>query len=188
VIRPVDAAGRGGLLRLVASQVAAVVAVTAVLTATFAWLGPDHGGPAADRTTAADSAPPATRPAESRTASPPGTSPAAPSSAAVPRSPSSSAPSPTVSKGPKIVVLNQSRRTGLAGRVAARLRAAGWTVSRTGDFAGTVSTTTVYYPTGLAAAARRVAAALPGPPRVKKRFASLSGNQLTVVLTSDYPG
>jgi hypothetical protein len=85
------------------------------------------------------------------------------------------------------VVLNQSGRAGLAGRVADRLRKAGWTVQRTGDFSGSVSTTTVYYPAGLADAAKDAADDLPGDPRVKKRFSNLSTTRITVILTDDYP-
>jgi hypothetical protein len=179
-------AERGSLVRLVASQVGSVVAVTAVLALTFAWLGPDDRRASVGSARSSASASPESTAAASTSTT--ATVSSTPSPTAV--SPGVPAPmaSPSVPKAPPVVVLNQSRRSGLAGRVAVKLRAAGWTVERTGDFAGNVSTTTVYYPTGLVAAARRLAADLPGSPRVKQRFSSLPRNRLTVIVTSDYPG
>jgi hypothetical protein len=85
-----------------------------------------------------------------------------------------------------VVVLNQSGGSGLANRVANRIRQAGWTVNKIGPFNGTVSTTTVYYPNGMRGQAVSLAAALPGEPRVKERFSNLSQTRLTIVLTNDY--
>ncbi|MGN6331794.1 MAG: LytR C-terminal domain-containing protein [Motilibacteraceae bacterium] len=83
-----------------------------------------------------------------------------------------------------VVVLNQTRISGLAGQVAQTLRSAGWTVSGTGNFSGNVPATTVYYPEGMQAAAEALAADVPGPDRVRPRFGNLSKDKLTVIVTS----
>jgi hypothetical protein len=84
------------------------------------------------------------------------------------------------------VVLNQSGGSGLAARVAKLVRDKGWDVDGVGNFRGTVSTTTVYYPSGQEAKARALAKDLPGDPRVMARFSNLSETRLTIVLTDDY--
>ena len=63
---------------------------------------------------------------------------------------------------------------------------AGWDVHKTGNFNGTVSTTTVYYPSTMRGDALNLAKDLPGNPRVKERFSNLSQTRLTIVLTDDY--
>lgn len=83
-----------------------------------------------------------------------------------------------------MVVLNQTRIKGLAARMAADLRDEGWEVAATGNFRGTVASTTVYYPPGLAAAAEDLTADIPGSQRIRPRFGNLSTTRLTVVLTS----
>jgi hypothetical protein len=84
------------------------------------------------------------------------------------------------------VVLNQTGRGGLAGRVADALRGDGWTVATTGNFRGAVPATTVYYPAGEEEAAALLAADLPGPDRTRPRFGNLSRSRLTVVLADDF--
>ena len=182
-------------LAVVVPSVVAVVLVLALVGALYLLLGTRDGrdvaGPATvsprpsaptspGSPTPGVSTPPAptTTPTASVT-SPPTTRPATPSPGAttdqaVPR--------------PSVVVLNQSREAGLAGRVADMLREAGWTVAATGNFRGTVVATTVYYPSGLADAAAALAADLPGPDRIRPVFGNLSTTRLTVVLTSSYPG
>ena len=86
-------------------------------------------------------------------------------------------------------MLNQTSRAGLAGVVADRLRAKGWTVAAVGNFHGTVPATTVYYPPGQEDAAAQTAAEdLPAAPRIRPRFGNLSTTRLTVVVTDSYPG
>ena len=162
----------------------AVCAVTAILTVLFAWLGPGGSDTKVLGARVASSTPPAASP----TPTPPASSTPSPSASA--SSPAASTTqsqsTPPTRRGPEVVVLNQSGGTGLAQRVADRLRKAGWKVRKTSNFHGTVSTTTVYYPDGLRAAAVRLAKDLPGDPRVKERFSNLSDTRLTVVLTDDY--
>ena len=163
----------------------AVCAVTAILIGLFVWLGPDDSDTKV--LSARESTP--TSPAASPTATPPASSPAA--SSPSPSSPASVTSSPPVSAKPgpdrpQVVVLNQSGGNGLGRRVADRIRKAGWTVNKTGSFNGTVSTTTVYYPSAMRAEAQSLADTLPGKPRVKERFSNLSQTRLTIVLTDDY--
>ena len=82
------------------------------------------------------------------------------------------------------VVLNETATRGLAAQVASRLRAKGWTITGTGNWRGNVGTTTVYYPAGMEAAARRMAYDL-GVTRIRPRVAGMLTNRLTVVLTSN---
>lgn len=162
----------------------AVCAVTAILIALFAWLGPDRSD--TEVLSARESTPtsPSARPTETPpTSSAPASSAPAASPAATGTQPQSQQPVPG---RPEVVVLNQSGGDGLAGRVAERLRKAGWRIKQTGSFRGTVSTTTVYYPDGERDQARALAKDLPGDLRVKERFSNLSATRLTVVLTDDY--
>jgi pyruvate/2-oxoglutarate dehydrogenase complex dihydrolipoamide acyltransferase (E2) component len=175
------------LTRLFLVQLLAVVTITAVLTTLFVWLG--NGGSTPGVTTGVGTA--RSGPAPATSSSPAATSsasaPAAPPSSAASAPPPSSPPASSASNRPEIVVLNQSGRNGLAGRVADRLRGAGWSVAKTAVFRGTVQTTTVYYPPGKRKAAREAADALPKKARILPRFSSLSRTRLTVVVTDDYP-
>ncbi len=110
---------------------------------------------------------------------------AAPAPPARPGPTASAAPSPPAP--PALLVLNNSRRPGLARRAARLFEDAGWPVRGTGNFTGRIPVTTVYYPDGQATLARRVAARFPGVRRVAPRFAGLPGSGLTVVVTREFP-
>jgi hypothetical protein len=86
-----------------------------------------------------------------------------------------------------VVVLNQTRRPGLAATVAEALRADGWNVASTGNFGGTVPETTVYFPAGGEPAATELAARLPVTPRVRPVFPAIDAERLTVIITDNYP-
>ncbi len=86
-----------------------------------------------------------------------------------------------------VVVLNQTDRNGLAARTAAALGDQGWSVAETGNFRGTVSVTTVYYPAGAETAAAVLAADLAITARTLPRLDTLSETALSIVLTDDYP-
>ncbi len=161
----------------------AVCAVTAILIGLFVWLGPDRS----DTEVLGERTSTPTSPAASPTPTPATSSPAASSPAPSSPAPTTSAPepSPTVSRG-EVVVLNQSGGSGLAERVAKLVRDKGWDVDAVGNFRGTVSRTTVYYPSGQEGKARALAKDLPGDPRVMERFSNLSQTRLTIVLTDDY--
>jgi hypothetical protein len=108
------------------------------------------------------------------------------SAAAVPLLPS---PVVTQAVAPKLplTVLNNSTRSGLADRAAARFRAGGWPIALTGNFRGRVEATTVYYAPGQLASAQLLQKSFRGLVRVRPRFATLPGSGLTVVLTRDFP-
>lgn len=109
--------------------------------------------------------------------------PVAPAPAAPPAEPpAAAAPSVVV----PVLVLNNSRTTGLADRAAAQFRAAGWPVKDTGNFRGRIRATTIYYPPGQEASAREFAKRFRGIERVLPRFEGLPGSGLTVVLTRDF--
>lgn len=174
----------GAVARLLSLQLLTVIAVTAVITGIYALTGPHRNhqvtagssAPATATSAAATSKPPASTPPAS-----PRTSPAASSTA--PASPSTSQRPPAAASRLKVDVLNQSGPGGTAAKTAARVRSLGWTVGRVSDFRGNVTRTTVYYPNGEAKAARELAGALPGKPRVLPRFSTLADARLTIIIT-----
>lgn len=138
---------------------------------------------------------PSVRISPSRAVSPsmaasPSPSPAATATATETPKPSTTPVPPRTAELP-VVVLNATRKAGLAARVATSLERRGWRVDGAGNFRGNLSATTVYYPAGHAGAARALAADLPGTVRVRQlsgEVSGLSSRRLTLVLTSDYPG
>lgn len=174
----------------------AVVAVASIITALYVW----HQDEVAT-TEAVTSNQRASEP--SPTSSPSGTPSPSPTqstatasllaSATTPAPTTTSAtPSPrkTSAKPAKqlsVVVLNQTRRTGLARAVAERLRARGWTVVQVANFRGNIGATTVYYPRGSGSQAAAIARDLPVPARTRPAFGNLSNQRLTVVITDNYP-
>ena len=88
---------------------------------------------------------------------------------------------------PRIEIYNNTTRRGLADQVAARARAAGWTVAGIDNWRGKVVTTTVYYPPGMKDHAADLAADL-GIASIKAALSNMKTDRLTVILTTDYPG
>nr|WP_272923950.1 LytR C-terminal domain-containing protein [Streptomyces sp. SID3343] len=113
--------------------------------------------------------------------------PAAPAS--VPPAALTPAQPPVIPRGAhgKVVVLDQSKVPALAQRMARRLEAAGWEVTGTDDFRGTVPATTVYHPADQAPQARALAVGLPGIGRIRPAFAGIPLNRLTVIVVDDQP-
>ena len=74
--------------------------------------------------------------------------------------------------------------TGLAGQFASSAAAAGWQVVGSDNWYGTISTSTVYYPVRLEAAAKALALDL-GISRVSPAVDPMGGDRLTVILTAD---
>jgi hypothetical protein len=94
-------------------------------------------------------------------------------------------PKPVVNRGATYVeVYNNSGITGLAGQFAGSAAAAGWQVVGSDNWYGTISTSTVYYPVRLEAAARALALDL-GISRVSPAVDPMGGDRLTVILTAD---
>src|SRR3954454_5771168 len=189
-----DEPAAGPLARLFGLQLVAVLAITIVLTAAFALVnrGDDTTTTAVDQPAPSATAPGSTAAAPT---SPAASSPAAvtPPASSTPAAPPTSAPptsapprpSPTDNR-PEVVVFNQSGPGGSGQDAANRLREQGWSIFKVDSFNGTVSTTTVYYPDGMAKQARAAAKALPGDVRPKIKFSNLSDTRLTVILTDDY--
>lgn len=167
----------------------AIAAVVALIVSLLVWRGEDVSAPSASAGTGGPIAPAATA---ATTSSEPSATPSVTKRAATTTSPKpatpSAAPTSAAPTDLAVVVLNQTSRTGLAAKVADRLRNAGFTVVATGNFRGSVPATTVYFPDGADAVAQQVAEALPTAPRTKPRFGSLSSSRLTVVVTGSYPG
>jgi LytR cell envelope-related transcriptional attenuator len=108
---------------------------------------------------------------------------AVPSSIRSPTAPATTAPAITVA------VLNDSRISGLAHRVAAQLSQAGWRVAAIGNLPGaTLPASTLYYRGGGAAAAARLAASERGIQQVLAAPSWLPGSStLVLVLTRYFP-
>jgi hypothetical protein len=100
-------------------------------------------------------------------------------------SPSASA-STTVDRSVPVVVLNSTTRTGLAAKVAAQLRKAGWTVVSIGNYRTRLAATTVFAE-GHANAVATIKADLPTDESVKPPAGAMNPARLTVVLGPDYP-
>jgi LytR cell envelope-related transcriptional attenuator len=98
--------------------------------------------------------------------------------------------SPTPSPKPKpkvtrkdvdVTVLNATRTTGLARQVAARVRAAGWTVASVGNWRTGAAQTAVHFPRGRKAEARLLAKDL-GVDSVLPSTSGMRSDRLTVIL------
>lgn len=116
---------------------------------------------------------------------PPGDAPepVAPAPVVPAAAPAPAAPAPAVVP---ITVLNNSNRTGLADRAAARFERGGWPVRLTGNFRGQIPVTTVYYDAGSETAARAFARDFDGIARVRPRFETLPARGVVVVLTREF--
>jgi LytR cell envelope-related transcriptional attenuator len=166
----------------------AVLAVSALVTALYVWRGQDADPQKAVASTGKVTT--IASPKATASATPKKSTAAATAAATTTKT----SPKPTATTTAavdagrlEVVVLNQSSRAGLAASAADRLRAKGWVV-RTGNFRGSVPSTTVYYPPGAETQAKALAASLPTTPRVRERFGNLSTTRLTVVVTASYPG
>jgi hypothetical protein len=178
----------GQLARLFLTQLLAVIAIAAVITAVVAATG---GGLDDDVTATSDGTQspangepsPTTSPSSTPTSAPAGSgSVPASSPAATTSAPPSTAATTTAEQTPKVDVLNQSAGDGAAGQAADQLRAAGWRIGRVDDFRGNVSTTTVYWLTpDMRRDAQRVARDL-GGVRVQEGFSTLVDGRISVVL------
>lgn len=144
----------------------------------------ETGLPPVDPSTVAPAPPvPAAAPAAPFPATPLPTAPAvAAPVGAGPVAPVAAAPSVVV----PITVLNNSNRTGLADRAAARFERGGWPVHLSGNFRGQIPVTTVYYDDGFEASARAFARDFEGIARVRPRFATLPARGVVVVLTREF--
>ncbi len=82
-----------------------------------------------------------------------------------------------------VTVFNNSGISGLAGQVGGSVAEAGWQVSGTGNWYGSVPANTVYHPPQLERAAGQLALDL-GVDRVLPAVDGMGGDRLTVILTA----
>lgn len=116
-------------------------------------------------------------------------SPATSASASAPVSPTATAkPVGTVDRSVPVVVLNGTQRSGLAAKVAAKLRAEGWKVTSVGNWTkGGVDSTTIFL-NGHVAARDTMIKDLPAADgRVELPLAGMPKLRLVVVVGKDYP-
>ena len=179
------------LVTSIAPSLLAVVAVASVITALYVWQQDEVGATKVVATATESQRPSISSPSTAATPTSAASSPSAVESTSASATPEPTPTARTTSAKPtrrlSVDVLNQTGRSGLARVVADRLRARGWSVVQVGNFRGTVSATTVYYPRGASSEAAELAAALPVPRRTRPAFANLSASRLTVVITDNYP-
>ena len=87
-----------------------------------------------------------------------------------------------VARDIEVAVYNNSRVTGLARSTADKVRAAGWTVTGTGNWRGSIPETTVYYPDGFDEQAKLLGRDLDFG-RVMPATAGMRDDRLTLILT-----
>jgi hypothetical protein len=148
-----------------------ILSIVAVAMAAVAWVATRHPAPTERQVSPAAQTSPS--PAQESTYQPPKTShhrAQRPTKPAVDRS--------------KVVVsvFNNSHVTGLAALVAGRVAHAGWQVSGSDNWYGTIPASTVYYPPQLAKAGHLLALDL-GIHRTMHAVAPMRLDRLTVILT-----
>lgn len=102
-------------------------------------------------------------------------------------SPSSSPSAIVIDRSVPVTVLNGTRRTGLAARVATELKAKGWTVVSIGNWRGTGIDTTTVFVDGRDDAAVTMRRDLPAADATEQPIGAMRTNRITVVLMDDYP-
>ena len=99
---------------------------------------------------------------------------------------SSSTVAAAVDRSVPVVVLNSTARTGLAAKVAAQLRKAGWTVVSVGNYRTRLGATTVFAE-GHADAVATMRDDLPTGGALKAPVGAMNPARITVVVGPDYP-
>jgi LytR cell envelope-related transcriptional attenuator len=150
--------------------------------------GPASSGPSST----GPSSPPPTTVTLSTTVPPPSSAPRTSAPASTAPSRTAPAPPPAPPRAP-LTVLNNSTIHNLGEQVAASIRTKGWQIAQTGNFAGRIPVTTVYYDPGNAAelrAARQLAKEFPQVERVFPRYAGLPPTPpgIVLVVTRDWVG
>ena len=176
--------------RLVLPIALLVVAAVAVFAA-WNQLG-SRGSETASPPTPTASASTSTTPSPSASAKPSTKPSATASSSPKPSTSPSSSPSPTASavvidRSVPVTVLNGTRRTGLAARVANELRSKGWTVVSIGNWRGGGVDTTTVFVDGRDDAAATMRRDLPEADATEQPIGAMRANRITVVVMDDYP-
>jgi len=154
-----------------------LLTIVAVALAAIAFVATRGDGPAERDISATKAAATPTA-----TADQPSDAPTEPTDAATEKP----APPPVVRGDHAVVVFNNTRIRGLAGRVSEKVKAAGWKVAAADNWYGTVPATTVYFPKGKKAAAQLLALDL-GIARVlpADTDSDMSDTNITVILTGE---
>jgi hypothetical protein len=172
--------GRRRLLIAITPSLIAIIAVMGVIAALFALLGSPPPPVSSGASQAAGSAPETPAALRSPNSSTPTPSPVPPS-ASIP-----AAATTPEARRISVVVLNETVQRGLGAAAAREISAAGWTVVRVGNFRGTITETTIYYPDGEYQSAVSLRRAFPLLGRLRPAFPGISLTSLTVILTSSY--
>jgi len=139
-----------------------------------------------DTTTPAASATASATPSPSSATAPePATEPTPTDPTDAPTEPEPTEVAPTadpVARDIPVAVYNNSRVTGLARTTAGKVQAAGWTVTDTGNWSGSIPETTVYYPDGFKEQAQLLARDLDFG-RVMPAAPGMRDSRLTLILT-----
>lgn len=96
--------------------------------------------------------------------------------------------SATVDRSVPVVVLNATRRTGLAARAARSLRSQGWTVAWVGNWRGGGVDRTTVFAVGYQLDARTLRSDAGASAPVRSPLPSMPTNRVVLVLGPDYPG
>ncbi|MFN8168936.1 MAG: LytR C-terminal domain-containing protein [Candidatus Nanopelagicales bacterium] len=129
----------------------------------------------------------------SASASPSASSSAKPSasSSAAPSSSGSASPQPTAvpvaDRSVPVVVLNATKRTGLAAAVAKQLRAKGWDVVSVANWRGREVRLTTVFVTGNKEAAATMRRDVPAANGTLPTWSGMSRNRVVLVVADDYP-
>ena len=138
-------------------------------------------------TTASGSPSPTKSPSPSKSSSP--STSGTPSPTTSPTQPSPGATS-SVGEAQKIsvIVFNATPRKGLAGAAAAYLKSKGWTVPRVDNWTGKpITKTTIFYPSGKADEARRLATFVRGDVVLVLAPSNLPSGVFVLVMANNYP-
>lgn len=176
------------------------VVVVLIVIGLLVWInGRPNGGKSSAATTPPSvvttpvhhSKPPTSQPTSQPPSSAPATSPSPTTASSPPVQPSKTPSTKPVDRNAMatVQVLNNSRLTGLAHRVAGEIAARGWKIGVIGNLQGAIPETTVYFSPGDEAAAKHLAREFSAVRRIEPNSAAgLTQVGITLVLTSDWVG
>ena len=186
--------GPENLRRVVVPALLAVASIVALLVAFNSCSDPYDQGeglvtPIGQPTLSPTPTTPSSTPTDSSTPTPTVTSSPSVSASTTPTPTASetASPSPTPTLAPKrpVVVLNGTTTIGLAAAYRLKVTRAGWNVVSIGNWTrSSVSATTIFYPSGVKASAKRLADDLSGTQLTREALSGMSSTQLTIVVAN----
>ncbi|CAB4782540.1 MAG: hypothetical protein F2727_04310 [Actinobacteria bacterium] len=186
--------GPENLRRVVVPALLAVASIVALLVAFNSCSDPYDQGeglvtPIGQPTLSPTPTTPSSTPTDSSTPTPTVTSSPSVSASTTPTPTASetASPSPTPTLAPKrpVVVLNGTTTIGLAAAYRLKVTRAGWNVVSIGNWTrSSVSATTIFYPSGFKASAKRLADDLSGTQLTREALSGMSSTQLTIVVAN----